>query len=536
MKKNKIIAVISSVAVFAMYALVGIGVAPASAAVTTNVAAGAVAGQASMTAVAINQGGAVAANTMYWPRGMWSDGTKLVVAEEGNNRVLIFNHIPESTDAAADVVIGQADMTSNSANQGGSAAANTLQYPYSVYSDGEKLFIADTGNNRVLIYNRIPTTNNVAADVVVGQVNMSGNSVNQGGSAGQNKLANPLGVYSDGIKLIVSDGFNNRALIYNSIPTTNNANADVVVGQADMNGSAANQGGAVAANTLNMNYGLYSNGKKLFIADWGNDRILIYNSIPTSNDTSADVVVGQPNMTSSSISAAAANTLVAPSEVYAFGKKLAVTDRGNNRVLIYNAIPTSNGASADVAIGQADMSGSSADQGGSAAANTLNAPRGLTFGGTKMFVADTDNNRVLVYEFGPQYAVGKSQSAALWNGEKLKVSKTSLDFSGKRTDLKKGRVRLIVNGSSKKVVKIAKSGKWSIKYKHKAAATLQIRFKFYNSHGTNMQNPAEYVIQVSHSGRLTPVMLESADLQPKSFSSDGSGGDSNGKVKHDLPF
>ena len=49
------------------------------------------------------------------------------------------------------------------------------------FLDGTKLFIADTRNNRVLIYNSIPTENNASADVVIGQPDMVSNSANQGG-------------------------------------------------------------------------------------------------------------------------------------------------------------------------------------------------------------------------------------------------------------------------------------------------------------------------------------------------------------------
>ena len=36
---------------------------------------------------------------------------------------------------------------------------------------------------------------------------------------------------------------------------------------------------------------------KMFVADLGFDRVMIYNSIPSSNTPSADVVVGQPDFT-----------------------------------------------------------------------------------------------------------------------------------------------------------------------------------------------------------------------------------------------
>ncbi len=522
MRKNKIFAAVLIAAMAAAGFFLALP-APAKAALSNGASAEVVIGQQNMTATDGNQGGSVGASTVYAPRGIYSDGQKLFIADSANSRILIYNTIPASNNVSADVVVGQQNMTSNSANQGGSVTANTLKYPYAVYSDGNKLFVADSYNNRVLIYNSIPTSNNASADVVVGQQDFTHNEINQGGSVAANTLEGPYGVYSDGIKLFIVDGDNNRVLIYNSIPTSNNASADVVVGQPNMTSNSANQGGSdPTASTLGIPYGVGSNGKKLFISDWGNNRVLIYNTIPTGNNASADVVVGQSSMTTNDDpSAALATNLFLPSDVCSFGSKLAIVDRMINRVLIYNSIPTSNGAGASVVIGQPNTTSSGEDQGGSAGANTLDEPRGVAFGGTKMFVSDYDNNRVLVYDFGPQYAIGKNKSATLWNGEKMKVKKKKFEFSGKRTDLKKGRVRLMVSGSSKKVVKIKKNGKWKLKYNHKTNETVRLRFKYYNSSGINVENPETYVVQVSHSGSLTPVMLKRTDLQPKILKESG---------------
>jgi len=98
-----------------------------------------------------------------------------------------------SQGIAASVVIGQPSFTTGVANQGGSPTANTIKAPVGVHYDpsSKKLFVADSENNRVLIYNSIPTANNAAADVVVGQQNFSSSSINQGGSPTANSLSYP---------------------------------------------------------------------------------------------------------------------------------------------------------------------------------------------------------------------------------------------------------------------------------------------------------------------------------------------------------
>ncbi len=51
--------------------------------------------------------------------------------------------------------------------------ATSLRGPQGVWIQNGQLFIADTQNDRVLIYNKIPTTNGAAADIVLGQPNMT---------------------------------------------------------------------------------------------------------------------------------------------------------------------------------------------------------------------------------------------------------------------------------------------------------------------------------------------------------------------------
>jgi hypothetical protein len=132
-------------------------------------------------------------------------------------------------------------------------------------------------------------------------------------------------------------------LIFNSIPTENGVSANVVIGQPDFVSNTVNNGG-IGANTLSSVPGVYSDSTRLFIADMGNNRVLIYNSIPTSNDAviNADVVIGQPDFVSNTFNngGLGANTLLNPYNIYSNGKKMIITDQGNHRILIYNLIHT----------------------------------------------------------------------------------------------------------------------------------------------------------------------------------------------------
>jgi hypothetical protein len=143
---------------------------------------------------------ALGANTLYSPSGVYSDGTRLFVADTSNHRVLIYNSIPTSNFASADVEVGQEYMNYNYSNYP-TLGANTLSSPAGVYSDGTRLFIADTGNHRVLIYNTIPTSNFASANIEVGQEYMNYNYSNYP-TLGANTLSSPAGVCSDGTQRI----------------------------------------------------------------------------------------------------------------------------------------------------------------------------------------------------------------------------------------------------------------------------------------------------------------------------------------------
>lgn len=295
-----------------------------------------VVGQADFTSRVLT----VTANGPLTAQGAATDGRKLLIESALDHRILVWNSIPTVNGAAADVVICQQDFTSNSANQGGSVGANTCSTPRRLVIAGSKLIVADSGNSRVLIFNSIPTSNNASADVVIGQQNLTSGSANQGGSVRANTLNLPFAVAYDPVtgKLFIGDEGNSRVLIFNSIPTSNNASADVVVGQQNFTSSSADQGGSVGANTLQNPTDLYYDGKRLFISDSLNRRVLVYYGIPTSNNASANLVIGQLNFTSDSVNQggnAGINTLSNTDAITVYNNQLFVGDYNNRRLLIF---------------------------------------------------------------------------------------------------------------------------------------------------------------------------------------------------------
>jgi hypothetical protein len=181
--------------------------------------------------------------------------------------VLGFAAVPTADGAAADFVLGQSDFTSSSSGTSDTKFAN----PYYSAVAGGKLLVTDFNNNRVLIWNSLPTTNGAPADVVVGQPDFTTAAIPAGVTAAS---IVPFCPWTDGTRLVVGDFRGRRVLIWNPIPTTNNAPADVVVGAADF----------TTVGSLWFGPGATSDGTSLFVSDTDNHRVLIYRPFPTTSD------------------------------------------------------------------------------------------------------------------------------------------------------------------------------------------------------------------------------------------------------------
>lgn len=312
-------------------------------------------------------------NNLNAPTAVASDGVHLVVADTNNNRVLIWNHIPTVNDQPADVVVGQPNFTTFGVSA--PPSAKTLRGPQGVWIQNGKLYIADTQNNRILIFNQIPTANNASADVVLGAPNfttaVTPTVTQEPTSASATSLLNPVSVTTDGTRLFVADLGYNRVLIWNHIPTTNQAPADVEIGQVDMTGLTPNNG--------------------FTVPQYLSPGVLNTNNIEfpvlciDSNGVDSNGYATYPSVCN--------KVLNFPRFALPIGNSLAIADGGNDRVLIFNTIPASNAATADTVIGEL---GGEVDQ-ATDAVDSMRTPGQLAWDGTNLYVADTYNRRITVY-------------------------------------------------------------------------------------------------------------------------------------------
>jgi uncharacterized protein (TIGR03437 family) len=352
----------------------------------------------SSSGTAVFDPGLAATNTsqpyLYNASGVGTDGKILAVADTDNNRVLIWTSIPTSMNQLPNLVLGQPDLSTRQSPGQGIVSSTIMRGPQGVWVSNNRLFVADTSNNRVLIWNSIPTVNNQPPDLELGQpdfnhanappVTTSGNP-----NAAPNELLSPTSVTSDGTHVFVTDLGFNRVLIWNSLPTSNGQNADVEIGQPDMIQTVSNDPnscggtlpigpyGACQSNLSFPRFALPDGNGRLFIADAGNDRVLIYNSIPTVNGASADGVLGQPDFINDLVSSAAIS--------------IASTAIDNTGAVDVTPSPTS-----------------------------------LAWDGTNLYVADPFNRRVLLFSVGDaplysnQYSSPPIYSIVNWASETVR--------------------------------------------------------------------------------------------------------------------
>ena len=348
-------------------------------------------GQPDFESFAANQGGAPGLQTMNTAFGApVSYKGKLYVPDTYNNRILVFNQgIPEVNGESASFVIGQ-DSDSDSTAR---TTAGGLDAPTALLIHKGRLVVADWENNRVLIWNQVPQSGTADADLVLGQPDME----SAGTSCSATGMNKPTGLAMYGEKLLVSDVRNDRVLVWNSWPQTNGQPADDVIGQDDLDSCPVNRGEtAVTGRGFNIPAFIWSDGNRLAIPDLSNNRVLIWNSWPgTAADMrNADLVLGQQTL-NSDLSQVGSTGMSGPEAVLFDGKRMFVADSDNNRVLIWNAFPVSSGQAADVVLGQPDFETNDIPDISSA---TFDYPGQMSVINGKLFVPDWDGNRILIFE------------------------------------------------------------------------------------------------------------------------------------------
>jgi uncharacterized repeat protein (TIGR01451 family) len=343
---------------------------------------------------------------------------RLFVTDRGNNRVLVFNldASDELVDYNADYVLGQSDIYSDSS----SCTSTTLNSPNGLYYDDsipgtERLFVHDSSNARVMVFDVTSISTGEAAVNVLGQADFTSCT---GGTTANMLMSVPY--YNDitfdtgRSHLYVTDGPNHRVMIFNitiddsNCATPNDGICDGedainVLGQADFvsNSPATTQTGLDA----NSNVGVVFDNvnDRLFIAEDDNNRVVVHDfggGAPLSNGRGADYVLGQADFTSSDSATTQAGMNSPVSVEYdEDDDRLFVTEYYGARVVIHNFgfSAISNGDDADNVLGPSQWWGyawSGTDT------EKMSFPMSAHFVETsnRLFVADGNNYRLMIYD------------------------------------------------------------------------------------------------------------------------------------------
>ena len=348
------------------------------------------------------------ASTLSLPRALTFDPSgNLWVADSGNNRIVRFaaGILNSSVPPAADVVVGQKDFFTSTANQGSPISANGLDSPAGVTFDSQgNLYVADTNNSRVLRYTGPFNAgiNNPAATAVWGQQNFAAKGVPVQASA--TTIPVPEGIYVDNTgNLYVADPRYNRILVFPTSPAIGAA-ARNILGQTDFASTGANPGTTPLAslNGLSQPFDVRVDPSgNVFVADSHNNRALQF----PSGLKSASRVWGQTDFTANGANQIKSGSVDLPFKIaidYSSSPyALYVSDTANNRVLAWrDSARFRNGDAADFVIGQPSLRTAAANVDSPASttpsATSLSGPAGIAVArdGT-LYVADSGNNRVL---------------------------------------------------------------------------------------------------------------------------------------------
>lgn len=342
-----------------------------------------------------------APHMMFGPRGvcLHPDGS-LWVSDTGHHRVLGWKTLPTSDDVPADILLGQPEFGREGRNANGKVEANTLNVPTGITAFQDGLAIADPWNHRVLIWKETPKGPDHYADIVLGQPNANSSLANVGLShARADTMHWPYGISSDGDRLIVCDTGNRRVLIWEDVHSKGQI-PDLVLGQKDFTCRDENGGEAVSDFSMRWPHMAISHRGGLAVADAGNNRVMIWETFPTSNGQAPDTMLGQANMTDCDHNMASyyptSQAMNMPYALVSHGSDLIVADTANSRILGFD--DHSMAAHAYRLTAQPDFAAKGDNRWGIAERDTVCWPYGMSSLGNTIAIADSGNNRVLIWD------------------------------------------------------------------------------------------------------------------------------------------
>ena len=355
---------------------------------------------------------------------MDTNNNRLFVVDRLNSRVLVFNldpttHLP--LDYTADYVLGQANFTSSvqAVTQSG------MYYPIDVAYDHNNDFLfvshrADDGitiSGRVLVYDLSGgITNGMNATYVIGQPDFT--TVLDGFPLTQTTTPFATGLDYDEVndKLFVFDDYGGtplsaRVLVFNLAGgITNGMPASNVIGAPDFTTSVSEttQDGFSGGSSNDVLF--EPNSNYLFVTDKLNRRIMVFDlSSGITNGMNASYVLGQADFTTGSdqgVTASSLSNIALYLSYDSTNSLLFVSDSINYRVLVFNLTSgITNNMSASYVLGQSNFTGNTAQ---STPSRTNLLPGGVHYDVTNKLLYIANVYRTLVFDLTATVSRGKT--------------------------------------------------------------------------------------------------------------------------------
>ena len=299
----------------------------------------------------------------YWTQGrdvaIDTVDHRLFLSDNYGHRILIFqlDRLNRIQDRDAKWALGQKDLWTSDVHSGRTASSIKLPLAVEYDTSHKRLFVADTWNDRVLVFDMTPgqVSSGMDASYVLGQADFTTRDTTVAANRFYFASREGAGIYPSQSRaaemamdrvhqrLFVTDGGHNRVLVFDVHPDRlrSGANAIAVIGQDDFD--STEEGFSASRWKLPGDLAYDEEHERLFVeAPWEN-RALVFDVAPDelTNGMSARIVIGQSEFTSRA-PGLARNKIRQPDGISydPVNERLHWTDKGNERVLVFDARPS----------------------------------------------------------------------------------------------------------------------------------------------------------------------------------------------------
>ena len=273
--------------------------------------------------------------------------TLFYVADDNNNRIMVFDVTSITNGENAVNVLGQSSFTTSTAaiTQSGLNLI-IMRDTIALDSTNSRLFVSDYSNHRVMVFDVASITNGENAVNVLGQSDFTTRTR----GTTQSKLKNPTGLAYVSPNLYVSDNNNHRVMVFDVTSITDGENAVNVLGQSDF--TTATTG--TTQSKLSGPSAIAYLSPNLYVASDGNHRVMVFDVSSITDGENAVNVLGQSDFTTGT-NGTTQSKLNTPEAVQIIGSNLYVSDNNNNRIMIFDVSSITDGENAVNVLGQSSF-------------------------------------------------------------------------------------------------------------------------------------------------------------------------------------